>query len=133
MAILRSSLLGAHQTIAKYEMEGQMNSLQYYLTKLAEESSEVAQIALKTQQFGRSELMPGQPLNNFERCHQELDDLWAMVEELNEKFDFGYTPNRERIEDKKDKVQKYLGYSIHLGMVKGETEVCEHPMTPTKP
>lgn len=52
-----------------------MNHLQHYLTKLAEEGSEVAQIALKTQQFGADEVMPGQPLNNFERCHLELDDL----------------------------------------------------------
>ena len=105
-----------------------MNLLQHYLTKLAEEGSEVAQIALKTQQFGPSEVMPGQPLNNFERCHQELDDLLAMVEELNEKFDFGYTPSRDRIEAKKAKVRKYLGYSIHLGMVEGETDAREHPM-----
>ena len=105
-----------------------MNLLQHYLTKLAEEGSEVAQIALKTQQFGPSEVMPGQPLNNFERCHQELDDLLAMVEELNEKFDFGYTPSRDRIEAKKAKVRKYLGYSIHPGMVEGETDAREHPM-----
>lgn len=105
-----------------------MNHLQHYLTKLAEECSEVAQVALKTQQFGPGEVMPGQPFNNFERCHQELDDLWAMVEELNDQFGFGYTPSHERIEAKKAKVRKYLGYSIHLGMVEGETSVCEHPM-----
>lgn len=106
-----------------------MNQLQHYLTKLAEEGAEVAQIALKTQQFGPGEVMPGQPLNNFERCHLELDDLWAITEELNEKFGFCYAPNRERIEAKKAKVRKYLGFSIHLGMVEGETAVREHPMT----
>lgn len=105
-----------------------MNHLQYYLGKLAEEGSEVAQIALKTLQFGSSEVMPGQPLNNFERCHLELDDLNAMIEELNEKFGFGYIPNRERIEAKKAKVKKYLDFSMHLGMVKGKTDVHEHPM-----
>ena len=105
-----------------------MNHLQYYLTKLAEEGSEVAQIALKTQQFGPGEVMPGQPLSNFERCHLELDDLHAVVEELNEKFGFGYAQNRERIAAKKVKVRRYLGFSIHLGMVDGETDVCEHPM-----
>ena len=105
-----------------------MNHLQYYLTKLSEEGSEVAQIALKTQQFGSVEVMPGQPLNNFERCHLELDDLNAMVEELNDKFGFSYAPNRDRMEAKKAKVRKYLGFSIHLGMVEGETDVCEHPM-----
>ena len=105
-----------------------MNLLQYYLTKLAEEGAEVAQIALKTQQFGPREVMPGQPLNNFERCHLELDDLWAIVEELNDQFDFGYTPNRERMEAKKAKVRQYLGFSIHRGMVEGTTDVREHPM-----
>lgn len=105
-----------------------MNHLQHYLTKLAEEGAEVAQIALKTQQFGPYEVMPGQGDTNFERCHKELDDLWAMVEELNDKFGFGYAPNRGRVEAKKAKVRKYLGFSIHLGMVDGETDVCEHPM-----
>lgn len=105
-----------------------MNHLQYYLTKLAEEGSEIAQIALKTSQFGPDEVMPSQPLNNFERCHLELDDLNAIVEELNEKFGFSYAPNRERMEAKKEKVRKYLEFSIHLGMVEGKAEVCEHPM-----
>ena len=99
-----------------------MKLLQYYLAKLAEEGTEVAQIALKTVQFGPDEVMPGQPLNNFERCHLELDDLNAMVEELNEKFGFSYTPNRERMEAKKVKVRKYLEFSIHLGMVEGKTD-----------
>jgi hypothetical protein len=61
----------------------------------------------------------------------ELDDLWAMVEELNDKFGFGYTPNRERMDAKKAKVRKYLDFSIYLGMVEGETDVCEHPMART--
>jgi len=78
-----------------------MNHLQHYLTKLAEEGSEVAQIALKTQQFGPGEVMPGQPFNNFERCHQELDDLWAMVEELNDKFGFGTRRTASRLKPRK--------------------------------
>lgn len=94
-----------------------MDHLQYYLTKLAEECSEVAQIALKTQQFGPTEIMPGQPLTNFERCHAELDDLMAIVEELNDKYGFAYKPNRGKIEAKKTKVKKYLGLSIDLGKV----------------
>ena len=45
--------------------------------------------------------------------------MMAMIEELNEKFDFGYVPNRERIEAKKAKVKKFLEYSVSLGLVKG--------------
>lgn len=103
-----------------------MNQLQYYLGKLAEECSEEAQIALKTQHFGPNEIMPGQPLDNFERCHLELDDMWAMVEELNDKFNFGYVPNRDRIQAKKVKVLNYLRYSIHLGMVDGQSDTHKH-------
>jgi hypothetical protein len=105
-----------------------MNQLQHLLIKLAEEGSEIAQVALKTSPFGPLEVMPGQPHNNFERTHHELDDLWAMVEMLNDQFQFGYTPNRARMEAKKVKVRNYLGYSIHLGLVEGETDVTEHPM-----
>lgn len=105
-----------------------MNQLQHLLMKLAEEGSEVAQIALKTAQFGPAEVLPGQPLNNIQRTHLELDDLAGIVEMLNESFAFGYAPNRGRIEAKKAKVRKYLGYSIHLGLVEGETDVIAHPM-----
>jgi hypothetical protein len=99
------------------QIEQTMNKLQHLLTKLAEEGSEIAQIALKTQQFGPSEVMPGQPLTNYQRCHQELNDLHAIVEMLNDYHDFGYQPDREAIENKKAKVLKYLAYSIELGMV----------------
>lgn len=99
-----------------------MNQLQFYLTKLAEECSEVAQIALKTQQFGPFESMPGQPHTNFERCHQELDDLYAVIEVLNSKFDFEYRPDRTRIDAKKEKIIKFLAYSISLGLVEEENQ-----------
>ena len=105
-----------------------MNQLQHLLMKLAEEGSEVAQIALKTAQFGPDEVMPGQPLSNFQRTHLELDDMAGVIEMLNEAYGFGYVPNRERIEAKKAKVRKYLGYSIHLGLVDGDAEVTQHPM-----
>lgn len=94
-----------------------MDKLQYLLTKLAEEGSEVAQIALKTQQFGPHEAMPGQPLSNFQRCHHEIDDLLAVIELLNDEHGFGHTPSRERIEAKKAKIAKYLAYSADLGLV----------------
>jgi len=97
-----------------------MNRLQLLLNKLAEEGAEVAKIAIKTTQFGLHEICNGQPYTNAERAHQELDDLWAQVEMLNEEFGFGYTPNRERIEAKKNKVNQYAAYSERLGMVKQE-------------
>lgn len=94
-----------------------MTRLQLLLAKLSEEGSEIAQIALKTQQFGLHEVCPGQPLSNAARAHQEIDDLMAAVEMLNEEFGFGYAPDRERIEAKKAKVNKFAAYSAQLGLV----------------
>lgn len=97
-----------------------MNSLQYYLTKLAEEASEVAQIALKTQQFGPNEKHPELDYTNFQRCHQELNDLLAVVDVLNTYFCFGFIPNPVSQEHKKKKMLKYKNYSVELGMVDKE-------------
>lgn len=94
-----------------------MTRLQLLLNKLAEEGAEVAQIALKTAQFGPDEVYPGQPFSNAERIHCELDHLNAQIEMLNEEYGFGYTPNRARIELKKLNVNKYAAYSESLGMV----------------
>ncbi len=60
-----------------------MNRLQYLLTKLAEEAAEIAQISLKTQQFGLDERY-NDGLSNKERCHQELDDLNGVIQLLND-------------------------------------------------
>ena len=94
-----------------------MNRLQLLLNKLAEECSEESQIALKTQQFGLHEICPGLEYTNMQRMHQELDDIQASIEMLNEEFEFCYVPNRERIEAKKLKVNEYAAYAETLGMV----------------
>ena len=90
---------------------------QFYLTKLAEECNEVAQIALKTQQFGLDEVWRVQGSSNKERCHEELNDLMAVIEVLNESHGLQFVPDRKQIEAKKEKMLKYLKYSQGLGMV----------------
>ena len=94
-----------------------MNRFQFLLTKLAEEASEVSKIALKTQQFGPSERMPGQDLTNVERTHQELNDLFAIVDMLNEEFGFEFSIDGRHIHDKKKKVNHFYEYSKSLGTV----------------
>lgn len=94
-----------------------MNRLQYLLGKLAEEASEVSQIALKTQQFGLHEVYSEQSFTNSERIHQEINDLMAIIEILNEEFKFGYGIDRGHITNKKIKVNKYYEYSRTLGEV----------------
>lgn len=97
-----------------------MNRLQYLLTKLAEEASEVAQIVLKTQQFGLDEICPNLPYSNKERCHQEINDFLAIIAILNDEFDFNYDPDRDQISAKISKINKYYQYSKDLGMIHDE-------------
>lgn len=100
-----------------------MNREQHLVGILGEEGSEVTQMTSKINRFGMHEVFPD-PINNAdgltnaERTHKELDDLQAMVEMLNDECGLGYVPNRERIEAKKIKVNKYYEYSKQLGLVK---------------
>lgn len=97
-----------------------MKQFQHLLGKLAEEGCEIGQAAYKASILGPFTIEPGQPYTNYERCHFELDDLMAIIEELNEKHDFNYVPNRERIEAKKIKVRKFMDYSISLGLTEAK-------------
>lgn len=95
---------------------------QYLLTKLAEEASEVAQIALKTQQFGEYNSYLDTTETNTECIHAELIDLLAIVGMLNVEYDFGFNlkvDNRlaSKIEEKQNKVDRYYRYSQDCGMV----------------
>jgi len=93
-----------------------MTDLQFYLLKLMEECNEVAQNASKTMQFTLDEVMKGQPLSNRQRVHAELDDVMAVIEELNARG-LDYTPDPERIAAKKVKMRRYRQYSEELGTV----------------
>jgi len=94
-----------------------MTHEQFLLMKLAEEATEIAQIALKTAQFGMTEKHPDLPLNNKERIHLELNDLLAVVDELNCWSQFGFKENYAAKIQKIEKMNEFLGYSIELGMV----------------
>lgn len=94
-----------------------MSKVQYLLTKIAEESSEVAQIALKTQQFGVSEEMPNQPFTNLERFLQEWTDLNAVVAMLGDELLTDFSLRSRDIANKREKVEHYMEYSQSLGLV----------------
>ena len=94
-----------------------MNRLQYLLIKLAEEASEVSQIALKTSQFGMEETCPGLLENNKQRIHSELNDLWGIVTMLNNEFNFEFKLDPVKVDLKQLKVNKYYEYSKEQGMI----------------
>ena len=93
-----------------------MTLLQYLLIKLSEESTEISKVALKSVQFGLDDHHPQKAITNRQDICNELDDMQAAIEMLNE-AGLGYTPNRENIERKKEKVIKFLTYSVHCGTV----------------
>ncbi len=95
-----------------------MNKQQYLLVKLAEEATELAQIALKTSQFGIFESCPGMDATNIERCNLEFNDVLAVAEMLNDYQDLhSLFRDTYKVDAKKQKVEKYFQYSISLGEV----------------
>ena len=97
-----------------------MTLRQFYLLKLAEECNEVAQRCSKQMQFGRDEIEPGQNLTNEERLRNEINDLMAVVDILENirEVNFMQPENMEEIaEAKREKIAKYLKYSQDLGQV----------------
>lgn len=81
---------------------------QFLLVKLMEECAELSQRASKTIQFGELEIQSGQEKTNMQRLQNEFDDLLVMA------IWCGLDPNitYEKVMVKKEKVFKYLEYSI---------------------
>jgi len=94
-----------------------MTKRENLLTCLAEECAEVAQRVSKALRFGLDEIQPGQTLTNAERIAQELNDLVAVAELLEE---CGAVPRNQTIADierKKSKLAAFLEYSRECGTV----------------
>ena len=94
-----------------------MDRKQYLLTKIAEEASEIAQIALKTQQFGMYSKHPGETTNNIENLHKEVTDLQAVFRMYCEEVQVDDTIHEFAIQDKISKVERYYQISKQLGEV----------------
>lgn len=98
-----------------------MTRIQLLLGKIAEECNEVAQRALKAQQFGLDEVQDGQVFPNSKRLTVEMRDLLSVCRMLeDEADDIGLeltflTPatfNANRV-----KVEKFIKLSQKRGMV----------------
>ena len=94
-----------------------MNKIQYLLGKVAEECAEVAQRALKAQQFGLDECQSESHMNNWDRLEQELNDLDAVIKMLEEAHHKSFFIDYQEGLIKKDKVRHYYKYSQSIGMV----------------
>jgi hypothetical protein len=98
---------------------------QYHLCKIAEECNEVAQRALKAQQFGLGETQPGQGLNNLERLVDEFHDLFVTFDNFLSAVDRGMrtTPTKHFTDIRLTKMRKFLQLSQRLDQVSPETQI----------
>lgn len=92
-----------------------MTRKEMLLTKLSEECNETAQRVSKVLCFGMDEVQVGQSLSNSERLIYEFNDILAVMEMLYEEGHIPYYIERNAIDLKKKKVEKYLGYSKECG------------------
>lgn len=98
-----------------------MTRCQYLLGKIAEEAVEVAQRALKAQQFGLEEVQKGHGETNEERLFHEVWDLMVTLTLLGSHIPLmpdGYISLRRR-----ERMREYLRLSQQLGQVSGDAEL----------
>jgi hypothetical protein len=91
---------------------------EYLLVCLAEECAEVTHRISKALRFGLKEIQPGQGRTNEQRIYDEIADLYAVLEILEE---WGvlkpraFTETDAAMRAKKIKVEKFMDYSREQG------------------
>lgn len=98
-----------------------MNKTQYLLSKIAEEASEVAQVALKAQQFGLDNYNPfdEEMETNAHKLFKEYTDLTCVLHLLEQSTENNYFDTidaDELFEAKMRKTRHYYIRSQELGM-----------------
>lgn len=94
-----------------------MNANEHLLQCLSEECSEVAHRVSKALRFGLGDIQSGQELNNAQRIRQELNDLQAVIELLDDSGVISKTPCTDAITAKKLKVAKYMEHARSNGAI----------------
>lgn len=96
-----------------------MTRLEHLLTILLEECAEVSKEVTKSLRFGLDDHEPGKKTTNREKLLDEVNDLFAMIEMLQNEKVLGNLSYQKRV-DKRNKVEKFLGYSHDVGTLMGD-------------
>lgn len=94
-----------------------MNATEHLLEILSEECAEVIQRVSKANRFGLNEIQPGQLLTNAERICEEICDLYAVIEMLENSGALQGVIDIDRIQAKKAKVKKFMEYAETCGVL----------------
>lgn len=100
-----------------------MNADQYHLCKIAEKCAEVAQRALKAQQFGLGEVQPGQDQNNLDRLLGEFHDLFTTFQNFSDLVNADPIPDLTKRVARLKKMDKFLQLSISLNQTDETTTI----------
>ncbi len=86
-----------------------MNRTEHLLTCLAEECTEVGKCVAKMLRFGPDDMEPGTTMSNRDRVVEEMRDLWAVLEILQ---DEGALPpvgmSSEDVDRKRAKIERFM-------------------------
>lgn len=83
------------------------NSSNEVMDILQEECAEVIQAVSKIRRFGIDNYKPGKPKTNREHLEEELGDLYAMIEILQDMDIVSWTNIEKAAEAKKEKLKKW--------------------------
>lgn len=101
-----------------------LNLEQYLLAKLAEEASEIAQMALKSSYFGLDEVRQGQDLSNRQRLNSEIDDLFTILTFMSMYGVYQFEAANEKTAiAKKAKIDKFWDLATSRGNVEKREEL----------
>jgi NTP pyrophosphatase (non-canonical NTP hydrolase) len=102
-----------------------LDNTEHLLTCLAEECAEISEqcskVAVrvsKALRFGLAEVQPGQLRTNAERIAAELADLLALAEVL----EGAGVITRAEVENKKEKVRRFMDYAEKCGALSGDDQ-----------
>jgi len=89
-----------------------LNKTEHLLTCLMEECAEIQKVTAKALRFGLDDHAPDEPeVTNSEGIAIECIDLFAVIEMLEEIGAIPKLSKSERMQQKKDKVSKYMKYA----------------------
>lgn len=92
-----------------------MNRKEHLLTILSEECMEIAKEVSKGLRFGLEDHHPSQTGTNAQKINDEFNDLMAVIEMLNDEGYLKVKLDGNKMNTKKERVEKYLLYSKEHG------------------
>jgi len=98
-----------------------MNRLAHLLACVGEEAGEISQAVGKAQRFGLLDTNPSSKNSNWDDLLNEYHDMVAVIEMLCDEFgSVVYLVDRERVDRKKQRVEKWMIYAEQVKNKEGQ-------------